>query len=59
LQFIQFHALWGVAVPHVASFMRATEPAAVKAGVVFAGTLGGSWLLTMALRKIPVVARMI
>jgi surface polysaccharide O-acyltransferase-like enzyme len=34
-------------------------PAAVKAGIVFAGTLGGSWLLTMALRKIPVVARTI
>jgi len=34
-------------------------PAVVKAGIVFAGTLGGSWLLTMALRKIPVVARMI
>jgi surface polysaccharide O-acyltransferase-like enzyme len=34
-------------------------PAAVKAGIVFAGTLGGSWLLTIALRKIPVVARMI
>jgi surface polysaccharide O-acyltransferase-like enzyme len=34
-------------------------PAGVKAGIVFAGTLGGSWLLTIALRKIPVVARMI
>jgi surface polysaccharide O-acyltransferase-like enzyme len=34
-------------------------PAAVKAGIVFAGTLGGSWLLTMWLRKIPFVARMI
>ena len=34
-------------------------PAAVKAGIVFAGTLGGSWLLTTSLRKIPMVARMI
>jgi surface polysaccharide O-acyltransferase-like enzyme len=34
-------------------------PAAVKAGIVFAGTLGGSWLLTVWLRKIPAVARMI
>jgi surface polysaccharide O-acyltransferase-like enzyme len=34
-------------------------PAAVKAGIVFAGTLAGSWLLTLALRKIPIVARMI
>jgi surface polysaccharide O-acyltransferase-like enzyme len=34
-------------------------PAGVKAGIVFAGTLGGSWLLTIALRKIPAVARMI
>jgi surface polysaccharide O-acyltransferase-like enzyme len=34
-------------------------PAGVKAAVVFAGTLGGSWLLTVWLRKIPFVARMI
>ena len=34
-------------------------PAGVKAGIVFAGTLSGSWLLTVLLRKIPVVARMI
>lgn len=34
-------------------------PAGVKAAIVFAGTLGGSWLLTVALRKIPFVARII
>jgi hypothetical protein len=34
-------------------------PAGVKAGIVFAGTLSGSWLLTVILRRIPVVARMI
>jgi surface polysaccharide O-acyltransferase-like enzyme len=34
-------------------------PAGVKAAIVFAGTLGGSWMLTVLLRKIPVVARMI
>lgn len=34
-------------------------PAGVKAAIVFAGTLGGSWLLTMLLRKIPLVARTI
>jgi peptidoglycan/LPS O-acetylase OafA/YrhL len=34
-------------------------PAGVKAAVVFAGTLCGSWLVTMWLRKIPFVARMI
>jgi len=34
-------------------------PAGVKAGIVFAGTLAGSWALTVLLRKIPVVARMI
>jgi surface polysaccharide O-acyltransferase-like enzyme len=34
-------------------------PAGVKAGIVFAGTLGGSWILTVLLRKIPFVARMI
>ena len=34
-------------------------PAVVKASVVFAGTLTLSWGLTMVLRKIPFVARMI
>jgi peptidoglycan/LPS O-acetylase OafA/YrhL len=34
-------------------------PAAVKAAVVFAGTLTLSWGLTVMLRKIPFVARMI
>jgi surface polysaccharide O-acyltransferase-like enzyme len=34
-------------------------PAGVKAGIVFVGTLSGSWLLTVLLRRIPVVARMI
>jgi peptidoglycan/LPS O-acetylase OafA/YrhL len=34
-------------------------PAGVKAAVVFAVTLGGSWLLTVLLRKIPLVARTI
>ena len=34
-------------------------PAGVKAGIVFVGTLSGSWVLTVLLRKIPVVARMI
>ena len=34
-------------------------PAVVKAAVVFAGTLALSWGLTVTLRKIPVVARMI
>jgi surface polysaccharide O-acyltransferase-like enzyme len=34
-------------------------PAGVKAAIVFAGTLCGSWLLTIWLRKIPLVARMI
>ena len=34
-------------------------PAGVKAAIVFAGTLGGSWLLTVWLRKIPFVALMI
>ena len=34
-------------------------PAFVKFGIVFIGTLGGSWVLTVLLRKIPVVARMI
>jgi surface polysaccharide O-acyltransferase-like enzyme len=34
-------------------------PAGVKAGIVFVGTLSGSWLLTVLLRRIPLVARMI
>jgi surface polysaccharide O-acyltransferase-like enzyme len=34
-------------------------PAGVKAAIVFAGTLSGSWALVAALRKIPFVARMI
>ena len=34
-------------------------PAGVKAAIVFVGTLGGSWLLTVLLRKIPLVARTI
>jgi len=34
-------------------------PAAVKAMIVFAGTLSLSWALTVWLRKIPLVARMI
>ena len=34
-------------------------PAGVKAGIVFIGTLSGSWMLTVLLRKIPAVARMI
>lgn len=34
-------------------------PAVVKSAIVFVVTLGGSWLLTVWLRKIPFVARMI
>jgi len=34
-------------------------PAGVKAAIVFTGTLASSWLLTVWLRKIPFVARMI
>jgi surface polysaccharide O-acyltransferase-like enzyme len=34
-------------------------PAFVKFAVVFAGTLSSSWLATICLRRIPVVARMI
>jgi surface polysaccharide O-acyltransferase-like enzyme len=34
-------------------------PAGVKAAIVFAGTLAASWALTVALRRIPMVARMI
>jgi surface polysaccharide O-acyltransferase-like enzyme len=34
-------------------------PAGIKAAIVFTGTLGGSWALTVLLRRIPLVARMI
>jgi surface polysaccharide O-acyltransferase-like enzyme len=34
-------------------------PAAIKAAMVFVVTLSGSWLLTLLLRRIPFVARMI
>jgi surface polysaccharide O-acyltransferase-like enzyme len=34
-------------------------PAFIKFAIVFTGTLAGSWALVLALRKIPVVARMI
>jgi surface polysaccharide O-acyltransferase-like enzyme len=34
-------------------------PAFVKSAIVFVGTLSASWLATMGLRKIPLVARMI
>jgi hypothetical protein len=34
-------------------------PAGVKAASVFTVTLGGSWVLTVLLRKIPLVARTI
>jgi surface polysaccharide O-acyltransferase-like enzyme len=34
-------------------------PAGVKAAIVFVGTLSASWTLTVLLRKIPFVARMI
>jgi surface polysaccharide O-acyltransferase-like enzyme len=34
-------------------------PAGAKAALVFAGTLAGSWLLTLAIRRIPIVARTI
>ncbi len=34
-------------------------PAVVKFAVVFTGTLSMSWVLTVALRRIPAVARMI
>jgi surface polysaccharide O-acyltransferase-like enzyme len=34
-------------------------PAVIKFAIVFTGTLAGSWALVLALRKIPVVARMI
>jgi surface polysaccharide O-acyltransferase-like enzyme len=34
-------------------------PAFVKFAIVFTGTLGGSWVLTVLLRRIPFVARMI
>jgi surface polysaccharide O-acyltransferase-like enzyme len=42
------YAVYGVALP-----------AAVKAAIVFIGTLSGSWVLTVLLRRIPLVARMI
>jgi hypothetical protein len=34
-------------------------PAGIKFAIVFIGTLATSWGLTVMLRKIPVVARMI
>jgi surface polysaccharide O-acyltransferase-like enzyme len=34
-------------------------PAFIKFAIVFTGTLSGSWALVLALRKMPVVARMI
>jgi hypothetical protein len=34
-------------------------PSFIKFAIVFTGTLPGSWALALALRKIPVVARMI
>jgi surface polysaccharide O-acyltransferase-like enzyme len=34
-------------------------PAGVKAAIVFIGTLAGSWALTVLVRRIPLVARMI
>jgi surface polysaccharide O-acyltransferase-like enzyme len=34
-------------------------PAGIKALIVFVGSLGGGWILTVWLRKIPLVARMI
>ena len=37
----------------------AALPAGVKAAIVFIGTLSGSWALTVLLRRIPLVARMI
>jgi peptidoglycan/LPS O-acetylase OafA/YrhL len=37
----------------------ASFPAGIKFAIVFAGTLSASWALTVMLRKIPVVARMI
>ena len=37
----------------------AALPAGVKAAIVFGGTLSGSWALTVLLRRIPLVARMI
>jgi surface polysaccharide O-acyltransferase-like enzyme len=37
----------------------AALPAGVKAAMVFIGTLSGSWALTVLLRRIPLVARMI
>jgi surface polysaccharide O-acyltransferase-like enzyme len=37
----------------------AALPAGVKAAIVFIGTLSASWALTVLLRRIPLVARMI
>jgi surface polysaccharide O-acyltransferase-like enzyme len=34
-------------------------PAGIKAAIVFTGTLSGSWALTILLRRIPLVARLI
>jgi hypothetical protein len=34
-------------------------PAFLKSAIVFAGTLSTSWLAAMALRKIPIFARMV
>jgi surface polysaccharide O-acyltransferase-like enzyme len=34
-------------------------PAGIKAAIVFTGTLSGSWALTVVLRRIPLVARII
>jgi hypothetical protein len=56
--------LWDL--PHYIFIIRLTYavydcsfPAFVKFTIVFAGTWAGSWALVVALRKIPVVARMI
>ncbi|MFL6840181.1 MAG: acyltransferase family protein, partial [Bradyrhizobium sp.] len=46
--------IWLQYVVYEASFA-----AGVKAAIVFVGTLSGSWALTVLLRKIPFVARMI
>jgi surface polysaccharide O-acyltransferase-like enzyme len=46
--------IWLQYVVYDASFA-----AGVKAAIVFVGTLSGSWALTVLLRKIPFVARMI
>jgi peptidoglycan/LPS O-acetylase OafA/YrhL len=46
--------IWLQYVVYEASFA-----AGVKAAIVFVGTLSGSWALTVLLRKLPLVARMI